>query len=106
MNTPNTSEYRRKDGEWYAFELTAEQIKGFESIDPDFRSRNNIVEDEDRVYELVTPICAADKDTAQALTEITHTKIVRLLISARVPVSNYGDNPYIYSFPEFKEIIP
>jgi hypothetical protein len=51
------------------------------------------------------PVQAADIDTVTSLSEITHAKIIKLLITARVPVSDYGDNPYIYSFPEFKALL-
>lgn len=105
MSWINTIEYVRRESEWYGFELTQEQIEWFESIDPDFRLRNNIIETWEAVYELVMPVRAVDVDWANSLSEITHAKIVKLLITARVPVSDYGDNPYIYSFPEFKALL-
>lgn len=105
MSWINTPEYVRWESEWYGFELSVDQIQNLERIDSDFRLRNNIVETWEAVYELVIPVHAADTDTVTSLSEITHAKIVKLLITARVPVSDYGDNPYIYSFPEFKALL-
>lgn len=105
MTELNKTEYVRRESEWYGFELSEKQVQDFEKIDPDFRLRNNIVETWEAVYELVLPVQAADTATVNSLTGIIHAKIVKLLVTARVPVSDYGNNPYIYSFPEFKAIL-